>query len=480
MDNEQQVSTELTRTKEVFLRESPGMSSGPPKLYSVEEEFEKTKRNRSKVVPIVVLAFVVIFGLASTAVTLVIQRSTRQVPIDIDEFNDINLTEILDRQKKNENAFQAAQRQLGVLISEMESRIDAITSEANGAVEIVQNDNISDNLKTSRTNLIRSDEAREISAVRREFEPLIEAKEAEIAEIQAEIDAYDSRQIELAKQNEERLSNQQKLFQIEQEELTDYYENRIDELEIARAQERRDLVNQKDELVALLRRNHANEIRALILRYNPVFEDTRLLSVLNKRIPDIEGGIGDLPAYRATLDAEGVLSRNRFDQIRTRISDLDVLLTGVEQIPYENSIPQTLSQIRSTNRALIAEYEGFWNRLTTVVDAKNEEITGLETTVAARENTISRMEYAVDTRVDIDRENGFVLDPRDPEDMLVRINPDLPVREGDLGYVFRNVDEFIGTVRFVRFPEGFRAALVSLEDSDKPVEPFDKILIKLQ
>ena len=161
MDNEQQVSTELTRTKEVFLRESPGMSSGPPKLYSVEEEFEKTKRNRSKVVPIVVLAFVVIFGLASTAVTLVIQRSTRQVPIDIDEFNDINLTEILDRQKKNENAFQAAQRQLGVLISEMESRIDAITSEANGAVEIVQNDNISDNLKTSRTNLIRSDEARD-------------------------------------------------------------------------------------------------------------------------------------------------------------------------------------------------------------------------------------------------------------------------------------------------------------------------------
>ena len=61
MANDDKVKNELDRTKQTFLRESPGMAAGPPELYNVDEEFGKTRQNRSPVVVIVVLAFIVIF-----------------------------------------------------------------------------------------------------------------------------------------------------------------------------------------------------------------------------------------------------------------------------------------------------------------------------------------------------------------------------------------------------------------------------------
>ena len=481
MDNEDEVmTTELTRTKEVFLRETPGMAEGPPKLYNVDEEFEKTKRNKSPVVLIVALSFITVFGVASAGVTYFMQRATQRVPINIDDFRDVNLTEILDGQKRNENTLKAAQRRLADLIAEMEGEIEKVQAEASRDVEIVLADNITQSLKTTRTNQIRSQESRDIGAIRGEYGPRIEAIQAEIEEIQARIDAYDSRMVEQARESEEILSNRQQLYEIEKQELTQYYEKRIQELETTREQERRDLTSQKDNLVALLNRNHANEVAGLTLRYNPVFEDSRVLASLGRRVPEVEEGIAELPPYRETLASESALTRGQFDGMRRKLSDFDILLSRIQDVPYENSIPPALQQLRVIEKALIADYEGFWNRLTSVVEQKNSEIGDLETTVAERETTISRLVYAIDTRVDIDRENGFVLDPRDPEDIYIHVNPDLPVQDGDTGYVFRNVDEFIGTVVIRTTPAGLRARLVSLENEKIPVDPFDKILIQLQ
>ena len=483
MDNEHEVtseSTDIARSKQVFLRESPGMAAGPPKLYNVDEEFEKTKRNKSPVVAIVLLSFFAVFGVASAAVTYFMQRASQRVPINIDEFRDINLTEILDGQKRNQNSLKAAQRGLADLIAEMKAKIQTIQSEADGQVEIVLADDIAQSTKTARTRLIRSEAESQIRGVRDEYEPLIAAKQAEIDEIQVRIDAYDSRMIEQAKENEEILTNQQKLFEIEKQEQADYYEKRLEDLDAARVQERRDLTAQKDNLVALLNRNHANEVARLILRYNPIFEDAQVLRALGGYTPTIEAGIGELPPYRRVLATEEVLTERQFDTMRRRLSDFEILFSRLEAVPYENSIPPSLEQMRAIETALVADYEAVWNRLASRVETKNDEIAVLEATVAQREETIARLVYAVDTRVDTDRENGFVIDPRDPEDIYIRVNEDLPVNPGDNGYVFRNVDEFIGTVAFYVSPQGLRARLVSLEDENAPIEPFDKILIQLQ
>jgi len=62
------VTRELARSKEIFLREPPGFTAGPPKLYSVEEEFNKSAANKSPVVVLVVLSFLVVFAHYATPV----------------------------------------------------------------------------------------------------------------------------------------------------------------------------------------------------------------------------------------------------------------------------------------------------------------------------------------------------------------------------------------------------------------------------
>ena len=49
MANDNQVTRDIARSKEIFLREPPGFTSGPPKLYNVEEEIVATTRRAAKV-----------------------------------------------------------------------------------------------------------------------------------------------------------------------------------------------------------------------------------------------------------------------------------------------------------------------------------------------------------------------------------------------------------------------------------------------
>ena len=145
----------------------------------------------------------------------------------------------------------------------MESKIRSLELDAERQTEMVANDDIAERTKNARIRVINIDEERAIQAVRSEFEPKILEKEAEIEELQARIDAYDSRMIEQAKKSEELLNNQKQIFDLETQKITDFYEEQIREFEAARNQERIELTQQKDDLVALLKRNHADELNRL-------------------------------------------------------------------------------------------------------------------------------------------------------------------------------------------------------------------------
>ena len=78
------------------------------------------------------------------------------------------------------------------------------------------------------------------------------------------------------------------------------------------------------------------------------------------------------------------------------------------------------------------------------------------------------------------RENGYVLDARNPEKIIVYIDKIHAVRDGDLGYVFRQEDNLIATIRFDVTSREITASLVELTSEDAAMAPFDKVLIDLQ
>jgi hypothetical protein len=87
--------------------------------------------------------------------------------------------------------------------------------------------------------------------------------------------------------------------------------------------------------------------------------------------------------------------------------------------------------------------------------------------------------HALDFLVADSRENGYILDPRDPENIIVFIDKIHAVNDGDQGYVFRREDELIGIIRFSVTPREITASLVEISAPEETIAPFDKILIQI-
>ena len=480
MDNDDKVTTEVAQTREVFLQETSLKDAGPPKLYSVDEEFERTRENRSPVVAIVVLSFVVVFAAVAVGVTYFIQQATKRVAVDINEFQDLNLTDILDGQKKNMEALQLAERDLADLIAERDAKLRTIASRADRDVEIAANLDVSAAERNRRIRSLRSKESEESALVGKQYAPLIAAKQREIDETQVRIDAYDSRMLEQARKSEELLNNQQRIFEIEKEQLAAYYEEKLEQIQASLEEERVSIVDQKEELVALLRQNHEDEIARLIRKYNPVFDSPDVLASLNRAIPEMEADLSQLGRYRSVLGDEGVATEGEMEALHGYVRDFAVVLERLREVPYINSVPGALERLEGLEVNLVAGYEMLWNRLARTVENKDRVIGVRDLEIARISAVLGQFIHALDSHTTASRENGYVLDPRDPERIAVYVNTTYPLTDGVRGYVFRREDEFIGTLQISIAETGVSASLIELADSAVPMVPFDKILIQLR
>jgi hypothetical protein len=502
MANDVKVTTkDLARSKEIFLREPPGFHTGPPKLYSVEEEFPKTRANRSPVVSLVVIGFVAVFAAVAIGVTTFINRASQNVPIGIAEFQDINLTDILDSQKRNESTLKALQRELDDLQGGQQEQIRKAQDEADKNVELAANLAAEQAERDRRVKAARATEATAIAGVRADFGPRIEVKKKEIAELQTTIDAYDSRMLEQAKKSEDLLNNQQRIFDNQRNELTTYYEGKLADEAQQREQERQELIAQKDNLVALLKKNHADEIARLIAKYNPVYTESRVVEALGRAVPATQGDIAQLPPFRPVLASEGAWTAQKLQGTRARLGDVAVVLKRLEDTPYINSVPGALKKLEELERSVVADYEALWVSLASVVEAKNGVIAARDATIAQRDTTIRERDatirdrnatiaqrdealgqftYAMDAQTRSSRESGYILDPRNAGRMTAYVNPNIPLREGVTAYVFRKENEPVATVELSLAGGAVTARLVSLATPGKPVEPFDKILVQLK
>src|SRR5512145_2715595 len=103
MDNGDEVRQLIKLESDKILKESFKDAKQEHKLYNLADEFSKTKANRSfRVVGISSLILVAVAAFAFISVRIIETRS-RNVKIDIQSFQDVNLRDILDVAKKNSN-----------------------------------------------------------------------------------------------------------------------------------------------------------------------------------------------------------------------------------------------------------------------------------------------------------------------------------------------------------------------------------------
>ena len=329
----------------------------------------------------------------------------------------------------------------------------------------------------------------EINEVAASLSALVEASDLPDAEKRRRLDGIEERALaarkECIQEYEQKLGEKDRQIAVLRAELSDTGDGpaaavaaedlrrQLAQAETRHATEVARLKQAQAERERQLRTRHAQELKVVTDRYNPSFPE--LADILDKPAEQIPAARS--APYRKLLSEEGVLLPEQYEALAARAKELDALTDRLLQVPYSGSVPGALEHIRSAGRALSRDYGRLWSDLADRVAEKEAQSQATRSRVVAAETETRRVFDAVDRLARDARENGYVLDPYDTQNVLLQVSKLHSPRVGDLVYVFRKENELIGTLMIISAGETTRARLLQLTRDDRPIRPFDKILL---
>ncbi|HOV15404.1 MAG TPA: hypothetical protein PK771_14045, partial [Spirochaetota bacterium] len=374
MDNDKQIEKNPAN---LFLKEQVFDDKDKVNLYNLEDEFEKTKKNKHLFVRFIIFGFIVSLIFFAFIFSRLIENRNKKNKVSITAFEDVNLKDLLDNAKKNENRLSKSKNELQDLKNQLFQKTNDISSEASKMIEIISTESITDEEKKSKIAIVRRNERYKISNANIEYQEKIDLKNKEIKELQKIVDEYDQRQVEFAKKNEEVINNQQKLFDIEKNKMISDYESKIKTLNNKLYNEITKLKSHYNNMIANLKANHAKEIDELILKFNPILTDDQFqLAIQSDSSSDLVD-VFELYKYDAVLNFENITTKKEFDRLRDYVYKRDTIMEKLLQVPYVNSIPVALYKSEFYNKRTVQIYESIWKKLLENVKDKNIEISNL-------------------------------------------------------------------------------------------------------
>jgi hypothetical protein len=464
MGDDNEITDLVRRESATFLDEARKATKAGGRVYNLDEEFVKTKRNRSFFVAGVTIATIVVLSIVALTVTEIIRRKTANTPVDVKPFAELNLKDILDTAKRNESELEQAKLELSGVQGKIGSGIDSIDKDYQGSVAAIKARGLSKAEESRRLATALAEAERKKRAVRAQYADELEGKRAKLAEIQERVDSYDKRLSDQSRAQQDMLDSQSRLFGIEKERLVASYEGKIADLEAARRRDAEAMKRQREEITA-----------SLTERFNPIFEDDWSRSLLEgwKEPPFYE-----VPSpFHPALLSDSVLDEKTMSDLESSYKDYLHLSTELRGVSYVNSVPGTLSRMESELRSATLAYRAALAKAGGALEERDARIAGLEARAKKAESALEQYRWATSQYVLDNRDGGYIIDSRDPEKILVAINPAIPVSAESQGFIVRSGDKAIATIRFYLEGAQLRARVVSIQPGET-IKPFDAVVVQ--
>ena len=475
MGNADEIARPGRPRTELFLGESGLRLAEKPELYDLEEQFSKTGQTRNLRIPLLILGFLVVTIGAAIAVTSQLQRNSLNVAIDISDFEDANLKELLDTARKNDLRLETARAELQAIRDERDKQISTRQDDLSQQRELAAVQLEGSALQT-RLNNIQAELERVVLGITADFADRIAAQEQVIADIQAELAQYDSVLIEEVKRQEEILNNEMRGRELQFQERIKTFEQRIASLQAELTQTRTAMDEHSKNIQAQLQDNYGADRASLIATFDPQFVDAEVISILGEELrPEVELALAE---FDMLLEQNDIISEVRFRQLTRDVEASVALVDRMDDIPYNFDMARALEQLRIRLTNVVDVYEGMRVALTDGIKAREQELGNRATTIELMTARLAGLDYALATFVTDTREQGYLVDARDPADVAFVVRDARLIADGLTGLVFRNQDQFVGRLRFSVTDSGISATFA--EAPRIAPRPFDKILLQLR
>ncbi|MCX7882153.1 MAG: hypothetical protein N2314_02900 [Brevinematales bacterium] len=447
MDHDKQITQWIQDPKSFFLAEDIAHDAERPPLYVLEEEFAKTKKNR----PYFLYLTMVGVSVVVVGVSLFVARWYREhavsTEVKVEDFQDLNLKELLENYAKSQDALSQARFELDTLKQEYRDLQAKVRQRKVQEELLLAQQDLTEEEKLKKFAQIATNAMKELKQLEETYLPQIQAKEEEISRLEQESEHY-QKEVKGVSRKAPIEDATRQAYEARLKKQQEYFQNQL-------AEQKRRYEQEKAEL----KRYYERYNETLIRRYNPLlatpdFEEALRYSVPNRNVLAIWPLV--VQKYGIPFSLEEI-SRQALYQER--------LLKRLLLVPYTNSVPLTLGQIYAYALGMRAEYESLGRVVGDILEERDQ----------LWKRTLQALTRYVRER----GENGLVLSPG--KMTLVVMDPVYPVKTGDSGYVFRQDNQMIARVRFVL--SNYQTVFiepVEWYDTKREFQVFDRIVLRLK
>ena len=402
MEHNHKIKRELS-SKEFFLKNSL-VEYEKPNIYSLETEFAKAKKNRDFRPYLVFLVFILLLGLSTVAIAGYLEVKSKQITIDISDFEDLRLKEALNAAMETENELNRKNDELKSMQTSYSEEIRKLKQ------EIQQSSKNPQDLQDKNQQKKLQAQQKKLQELEKQYEKQIKQKQTEISRLQKEM-----------KNKTGEDADYHRFYQSELKRQKEYYENKIQELKKNRGVETQTSKQRERGLLAELN------------VYRDVFGDQELLDMSS---PTVAGGDTlALNGYRKELEQEKVIDSNSFKNMRSEITQLSDMMKKLRAMPNSHPAAPVFKQTNALSNSIINTYERIWFSLTDRLATKNYLLGAYQASLTVYLKEI--------------RATGCVIDPGAKEKMVVFCRKGWEVNEETIVELYRGKNEYIGKIKLI-------------------------------
>lgn len=425
MENDKQMNNNsLEKVKQTFLNDDLLTKKSKPEIYSLPEEFAKSKRNKSFLVYGMILLYASAIGLGVYLLTSTEEQKSKRVEVNIAEFKQFNLDELLEKKREDEQKLAQLQKELAKVKADSLEQIRKLTPEEQRKAMADLNE--------------------KLQKLEADYDIEVKQNKKTLKQLEKSVAKEKKRGEKSARKAEKLVEDYQKLNQKKNEDL-------------------QAITERYDKKVAILQAEFNEDLESLVARYNPTFSKGKIAVVLDSNFEVSPKGSWN--KYIKTLVNDGIISQQQADGIRQKIQGQTVIIESLQEIGFINSIPLALKKLEQVTSSIISDYEAVCEKLMGLIDQKNKKT--------------DSMEYALNYLALNNGADGFVLDIRQSAQLIIYLNGNASVASGDLAQIFKNDADSVLIAEIQLYPEnGLITAKIKKRFGSAKIEPYDKVLLK--
>jgi hypothetical protein len=303
-------SKEVSKSTALFLDEE---IAGETQTidYSLSEEFAKTRKNKNYLFYPVVFGFIIALSLFTYILTQDIQERNRSVEVEIKEFQDLTLADVINQARENQKKLGSLKAELQESQRNLQERLQRIEAEAQQRIALIKARDLSPEEKRKQIAAIQNQYSGRVQNLKSEYEQRIRQKEQEISSIRNRLEQQQQKmETKFARERENILAQKERLHEREMDRLRQSYENRIEKIREQNEKQIRELKEHQKALINQLQENFQKEI-AQIKKQNQEF-----LTFLNEKQRILEKYRYGLTQYtRSRMETGYILDGRNPDKI---------------------------------------------------------------------------------------------------------------------------------------------------------------------